>query len=108
MAILVFFQTFSGAVFLTIAQTIFTNILRARLGLYAPSVNPDRVIAAGATGIGEVVPPADIPGVLHAYSDGVNNVFYLAVAAGAAGFIASWGMGWIDIRKKKQPTTGDV
>jgi hypothetical protein len=40
-------------------------------------------------------------GVLKAYNQSVNHIFYLAAAFAATTFVFSWGMGWKDIRKQK-------
>ncbi len=87
MAVLIFIQTFSGAVGISVAQTIFTNLLRVRITQYAPQADVDAVIAAGATGIDSVTTPADRPGVLRAYSDGVDNVMYLTLAVSLTALI---------------------
>ena len=108
MAMLVFSQTLGGAVFVTAAQTVFSTTLRQKVVRYSPQVDVNAVIAAGATGITQVVQEADMPGVLQAYSESVGSVFWLAVAAGVIGFVFSWGMGWNDVREKKKPATGDV
>lgn len=104
MSILMFIQTLSGAVFLTFADVIFSTGLKSLVPKYAPNVNPQTVIAAGATGIRDVVPGQDLPGVLKAYAKSVDHVFYMATALGVWGVIFSFGMGWKDIRKKKPAT----
>ncbi|KAK3360512.1 putative MFS multidrug transporter [Lasiosphaeria hispida] len=106
MALVIFTNTFGGAIFLTVAQTIFTNSLRSHIEQYVPTIDIEQVLAAGASGIREVVSEADLPGVLRAYSDSVDHVFYLLVAASVCGFVAGWGMGWNDLRKKKLAPLG--
>jgi hypothetical protein len=102
MALIAFGQTFFGALFLCFSDTIFTNSLIALLPEYAPLADPKAVVAAGATGLRNVVSPRLLPGVLIAYAKSVDRVFYLTTGAAVAGFIVSWGMGWKDIRPKKQ------
>lgn len=101
MSILVFSQTFGGAVFLTFAQTIFTHSLASALTTYAPSVDPTLIINSGATAFRNVVDPNDLEAVLLAYSIAIDNTFYLAVGASVGCFLFGWGLGWKDIRKKK-------
>jgi hypothetical protein len=101
MSILMFIQTLSGAVFLTFADVIFSTGLKSQVPQYAPKVDPQVIIAAGATGIGNVVSVQDLPAVLKAYAKSVDHVFYLAAALGVVGVVFSFGMGWKDIRKKK-------
>ncbi|KAK3313584.1 putative MFS multidrug transporter [Apodospora peruviana] len=101
MALLIFSQTIGGAIFITIANTIFANSLVKKLVEYVPDIDVPRVLAAGATGFTKVVPDAQLPGVLRAYADSIDLVFYLPVAAALLILVFAWGMGWNDIREKK-------
>ena len=105
MAMVMFSQTFGGAMFLSFGDTIFTNSLRSLLPQYAPNVDAQAVIAAGATGFRDFVKGADLDKVLQAYAISVDRVFYLVAAAGVCCFIFSWGMGWKDIRRKAPPVS---
>ena len=102
MSLIMFSQTFGGAVFPSLAETTFSNSLRSELPRYAPSINPEAVIAAGATVIREVVTKNELAGVLITYSKSVDRVFYLTAGAAVICFWFAWGMGWRDIRMKKQ------
>jgi hypothetical protein len=97
-----FSQTFGGALFLSFADTIFTNSLKTLVPQYAPSVNPEAVIAAGATGFRGTISGSDLVQVLIAYAKSVDRVFYLTTGAAGGCFIFAWGMGWKDIRRKKE------
>lgn len=108
MSLIIFSQTFGSAILLTFADAIFTNSLKSELPRYAPSVNPEVVIAAGATAIRTVVTKNELAGVLEAYAKSVDRVFYLAAGAAVGCFCFAWGMGWKDIRKKKQVVQGQV
>jgi hypothetical protein len=101
MALLVFSQTFSGSLFLSIAQNIFTQSLVSGLKKYAPEVDPNVVVTAGATAIRQVVNSTEITGVLKAYNIAINHNFYLSAGAGVVTFIASFGIGWRKLNKKK-------
>lgn len=107
-AILVFSQTFGGAIFITVANVILTNKLRDELVDRLPHLDAQRIIDAGAAGVRDVVPQVDLPGALASYAKAVDAVFYLAVAASVAMFFTSWGIGWKDIRKKKPVKAGDA
>ncbi|KAL3464600.1 major facilitator superfamily domain-containing protein [Aspergillus heterothallicus] len=102
MAILTFSQTFGGSIFLALANVIFSAGLRDQIPRYAPNVNPEEVIAAGATGFREIVAPEDLEGVLKGYAKSVDWVMYLVVGLTVAQFASSWGMGWKDVRKKEE------
>jgi hypothetical protein len=112
MSILVFCQTFGGAIYLTIAEVILTTSLTSQVPVYSPGVNPELVIQAGATHIREIgLPPQQLFGVLQAYAKAIDRIFYLAVGSAGGIFIFAWFMKWTDVRKKKSqdtPATTDV
>lgn len=83
MAILFFSQSFGGSIFLTLAGVISSAGLRDQIPRFAPNVDPETVIAAGATGFRNVVAAEDLEGVLRAYARSLDWVFFLA--AGVAG-----------------------
>ncbi|KAJ6088030.1 hypothetical protein N7499_004212 [Penicillium canescens] len=100
MAVLMFSQTLSGAVWLTIADSIFSSGLKTLVSKYAPDVNPKTIIDSGAGGIRNVVSGQDLIGVLKAYSESMNQVFYMTAALGGCCILFVPGMGWKDIRNK--------
>ncbi len=99
-SLLSFGQSLGGAIFVPVGNTILDNSLRERLPVRAPTVDPDAIITAGATAFRDTVSPEALPGVLLAFSDSIDRVFYMAAALATAGFVAAYGMGWYDIRKK--------
>jgi hypothetical protein len=102
MALLMFSQAFAGALFLSFSAVIFTNSLKTLVPQYAPSVNPQTVINAGATGFRSMIRGGELAGVLVAYAKSVDRVFYLTAGAAVGAFIFGWFMGFKDIRKKNQ------
>ena len=102
MAITIFSQSFGAAVFLSFAETIFINSFRRLIPQYAPSVDGQSVIDAGATGFRKVVSETDLDGVLIAYAKSIDRIFDLAAGMGAGCFVFALGMGWKDLRKKKE------
>ncbi|GAT22703.1 MFS multidrug transporter [Aspergillus luchuensis] len=102
MAILTFSQTFGGSIFLAVAEVLLTAGLRKKIPEYAPSVNPETVISAGATGFRDVVPAKDLLSVLVAYSKAIDEVFYLCAALCVVQFFFVWGMGWKNVKQGKQ------
>jgi hypothetical protein len=98
-ALVVFSQNLGGAVFLSLAEVIFSNGLRHDLASYAPEVNPEVVIVAGATAVRGVVPAASLPGVLLAYNKSFDRVMYLATGAAGGAFLFAFGMRWMSIKK---------
>lgn len=97
-ALVVFAQQFGGAVFLSLAQVIFNTGLADNLATYAPDVDAQTVILAGATAVREVVVAPLLPGVLLAYSKAFDQVMYLATGAAGGALVFALGMGWINIK----------
>lgn len=104
MALVAFSQTFGGSVFLTIGETILSNSLVTNLATYAPDVDAAAIVAAGASGVKQVVGhnPRQLDETLTAYSKSIDDVFYFVVGASGLMFCVSWFMGWKDIRKKEK------
>lgn len=101
MALGIFTQTFGGALFLTFAETDFSNGLTKALKTMAPNVSAQTVIAAGASAVREVVPKPELGGVLMAYNQAVQHTFYLAASSAAVTLVFCWGMGWKSVKKAK-------
>ncbi|KAL4808102.1 major facilitator superfamily domain-containing protein [Aspergillus unguis] len=102
MAILTFFQTFGGSVFLALGSVIFSQGLKSQIPRFAPAVDPNDVVAAGATGFRDIIAPGeDLQGVLKAYARSIGWVFYLVAALAVAQWAFSWGLGFVDVRKKE-------
>lgn len=106
-AFMVFCQNFAGAVLVVVAEVIFTQRLTKEIKIHAPSVSVEAALAAGASSdsVRGLVPAGspELSGVLLAFSNSVDKVFYLLMAICLAGLIAAIGMGWVDTRKKKTP-----
>jgi hypothetical protein len=105
LGILIFCQNLGGGVFLTAAQSIFSNGLRDNIIHNTPDVDPDLVLVAGATGFRQVISQEDLPGILSAYSTSIDRIMYLGVAISAVSVITSFGMGWKNIMKSKDETS---
>ena len=101
-AFIVWCQYIGPTIFLTLYNTIFVTSLGPELRRQAPNANAQAIIAAGATNFRKIVSTEDLPGVLVAYSNSLDRVFYLVAAAGVVAWCAAWGMGWQDIRKTKK------
>ncbi|KAI0204997.1 major facilitator superfamily transporter [Astrocystis sublimbata] len=106
-AFLVFAQNLLAAIFVVASNAIFTQSLTHQISELVPSVSPEAALTAGgsAEAVRALLPPGspDLEGLLLAYSRSVNAVFYLLTAVAVVCFAAAWGMGWVDIRKRKTP-----
>ncbi|KAI1099118.1 putative MFS multidrug transporter [Jackrogersella minutella] len=111
-AFLVFCENFLEAVFAVVSNTIFTQTLLKTVARFAPSVDPQAALAAGASAeaVRALVPTgsAELAGVLQAFADSFDAVCYMLTACAGLSFMASWGLGWVDVRKKKEAEKGDA
>lgn len=105
-SITLFSQTIGGAFFVSASQTAFENKVRAKIPSTAPGVDPQLVIATGATQLRKVFSKADLPGVLEAYMDGIRVTFALAIALGGASLLVSLVPKWINIKGRLPTTAG--
>jgi len=102
MSAIIFGQNFGAALFLSFAQTTLSAGLLDALPKFAPEVNFQTVINAGATGFRAVVPKDQVGGVILAYNQSVNHVFYLATGAAVGAFVFSWGTGGRVLRRRRR------
>ena len=106
-SIAVFFQFFGGAINIAIAENLFVTKLISSLHTYAPSLDAETVVAAGAEGLRRVVAfeggdELVLGNALVAYDKAIMETFFLCVAGGALSFLASFGMEWRNLAKKPE------
>ncbi|EJU00927.1 MFS multidrug transporter [Dacryopinax primogenitus] len=97
-ATVLFFQTIGGALFISAGQSIFTNQLLKTVARTVPSINPTLVIATGATDLHSVFSADVLPAILHAYMDGLKDVYALAVACLGIAAVFSVFVEWRNIK----------
>jgi len=102
MGLVQFISTLFAALNLSFSATILTNSLHRLIPVYAPTVDADAIIAAGAYGFRGDLQGAQLSEVLEAYAKSLGRVFYLVTAISAMCGIVAWGMGWPDMRRKKK------
>ena len=100
-SIIIFIQTLGGALFVSIAQSVFTNKLVDGLAQYAPSVDPSIILRTGATSIQSTVEKAVLPGVTLAYSEALTKSFLVAAIMAAFTIIGSCAIEWKSVKGKK-------
>ncbi|KAJ5885786.1 hypothetical protein N7504_011622 [Penicillium tannophilum] len=101
-AIITFAQSLSGALFISIAQTVFQNRLVASITKYAPTISPGAIIEAGATHLSHRVPKQALSSVLYAYNIAVTQTFYVSVAAAALSFIGAALVQWKSMKRPQK------
>ncbi|MCJ1283209.1 hypothetical protein MMC26_002537 [Xylographa opegraphella] len=103
--LMLFSNFLGGALGVSIAQNIFSNVLEQRLGQLGPSVDPHAVLLAGATAIPSAVPAALVDGVREAYAYAISRTFMLPAAGASIAFFMTFGVRWVNIKapKSKSP-----
>jgi MFS family permease len=99
-ALLTFAQLFGGALFVSVAQNVFTNQLIKNLG-DLPDVNPAVVLNTGATQLQNSVPPELLRSVLVAYNAALTHTWYVAVALSSLSLIGVVFIEWKSVKGKK-------
>lgn len=98
-----FFQSFGGAVFIAVAQTVFQNGLIEGIRRDVPGLDPQIFINSGASQVRQVLASMGMEqyttAVLSAYLTGLRHSYYITVACAAAAFCSVLGLSWINIKK---------
>ncbi|KAL1302086.1 hypothetical protein AAFC00_002524 [Neodothiora populina] len=100
-AIVMFSQTLGGALFISVAQNIFTNRLLTNLKAVVPGLDSSIVLATGATNLKTVIAQEYLPGVQTAYNEAITQCFYVAVALACLSSIGAGFMEWKSVKGKK-------
>ena len=103
-AVVIFFNALGGALSVSVAQNIFSNTLVKKVPVYAPWVNPAKVVAAGATHVSDVLSRQDLPEVLQAFDVAVTSSFILAIATSGIAFLLSFLFEWKSVKGRKLET----
>jgi hypothetical protein len=99
-ALVMFFQTFGGALFVSVAQNVFNNRLISELLIEAKGVDPNVILHVGATSLRNAVKPELLAGVQSAYNIGLTETWYAAVAMACLSIFA-WGVEFKSVKGMK-------
>ncbi|KAJ7200941.1 major facilitator superfamily transporter [Mycena haematopus] len=100
-SMIMFSQTLGGALFISIAQNVFTNKLVSGLLSKVPDVSPALVLSSGATSLKDNVPSQYLSDVLLVYNDALAAAFYVAIAMSGLSLFGSLAVEWRNIKGKK-------
>jgi MFS family permease len=98
-SVVILVQTLGGTIFVSIAQSLFTNQLVKSLRELVPSLDPSIVLDAGATELRQILPQELLPGVILAYNTALTKAFLASVAMGAMSIFGSLAMPWTSVKK---------
>lgn len=109
---MIFMQTISGTIFLSVAQNLFTDHLVQELAAHAPGVDAQFVVAAGAADIqatmSKVYSPAQVTEIIASYAAALQKVFLLALILATLTVLGSATLEWKNVNKgKKKPVKKD-
>ena len=108
-ALMFFAQALGGAVFVSVAQAVFTNGLVSGLR-DVPGLQAVDVVNTGATEIRNLVPEADLPLVLRAYNAALTDTYKVALATACFSVVGALAMEWRSVKakgEKEGPGGGD-
>ena len=79
-AIMIFFQTLAGAIFVSIGQSLFANKLSETVQKLVPGLDPHLVVATGATRLRTTFNAEQLPGVIQSFMAGLKDAYALGIA----------------------------
>ncbi|KAF2221582.1 DNA repair protein RAD50, partial [Elsinoe ampelina] len=89
-AIILFFQTVSGSIFVAVAQSLFTNRIVAYTAQNIPDLSPAQVISTGASELRHVFFGEQLQGVLRAYMAGLKDAYALVIPLAGLGAVVAF------------------
>ncbi|KIX94209.1 uncharacterized protein Z520_10236 [Fonsecaea multimorphosa CBS 102226] len=104
--LLMFCQSLGGALFIAVAQSVFSNGLVSGVAKYAPDMDPQLLINTGATSIRSVLAKMgkedELRSVIEAYVYALKDCYRVAVAVAGVSFIAACFLEWKSVKKAQQ------
>jgi MFS family permease len=102
-SLVTFFQFLGSAIFLAIAQTVFSNKLASELAEHAPEVDAPALMHLGTAAVRGFVTEEQLPAVLAAYNKAITSTFYVAAGASTCGFFAALLSEWRSVKGNDVP-----
>ncbi|KAH9995350.1 putative efflux pump [Xylariaceae sp. FL0662B] len=99
-SVLVFVQTIGGALFVSVAQSVFAKRLGEQLAANVPGLDPRVVLGAGATNLRGSVPPEFVPGVVLSYSNALTATFLVGTGLATFTVFGSAAIEWRSVKGK--------
>ncbi|KAK3631642.1 MFS sugar transporter [Elasticomyces elasticus] len=104
-AIIMFSQTFGGALSISIAQNVFTNkLVRNTIAAAVPGLNVTDVLRTGATELKTTIPAEYLGIVQVAYNGAIVDAYYVAVALAALSIFGAVCLEWKSVKAPKKET----
>ncbi|KAK4224391.1 MFS transporter [Podospora fimiseda] len=100
-SLMVFSQSIGGAIFVSAGQAIFTNRLIPALANHVPTVDPARVLGAGAIDLDKNFVQDVLPGIILSYNEALTRTFLVGASLGAVTVIGAVFVEWKSLKGKK-------
>jgi hypothetical protein len=101
-AAVVFFQNLGGALFISVAQSVFQNGLIRGLAQYAPTVSPQAILGAGATEFRNVLASIgqedQVENVILAYMTGLRDSYRVSLSVACVAAVAACFLEWKSVK----------
>lgn len=97
-----------GAMFLSVGSSVFSQHLNSNLQAIGQGLDVQAVVAAGATGLVNTVPPALLGQVKDAYNDALRHVFVVSVCLSCIAILGAAAIEWKPVKKREKPKTDTV
>ncbi|KAJ9150791.1 Major facilitator superfamily transporter [Pleurostoma richardsiae] len=111
-SLMIFAQTISGTIFLSVCQNVFQEKLLHELESRVPAADPAVVIAHGASGLksamGDIYPKDVVDGILRAYSDAMQNIWIISVVLACLSILGVMLVEWKSVKKDKKSSNGSL
>ncbi|QKD50512.1 major facilitator superfamily domain-containing protein [Fusarium oxysporum Fo47] len=101
-AMVMFVQMLGGALFVSVAQNLFTNqLVKNLMALGIPNLHPEVIVHAGATSLRSMIDPEALPQVLTAYNAALVKTFELALIMSCLSIFGALGVKWKSVKGKE-------
>lgn len=101
-AFILFVQSFGPTVFITVAQTVFSEILTSKLQRHLPGLDATAIKNAGATQLESFVPVNDRPAVRAIYNLALTRTYLVSTAMACATVLGLAGIGLSKIPQEEE------
>lgn len=103
---MIFWQTISGTIFLSVAQNLFADHLVSEIEARAPGVDAQFVVASGASDVqatmSKVYSPTQVTEIVASYAAALQKVFLLSLILATLTVLGSASLEWKNVNKGKK------
>ncbi|PNP84376.1 hypothetical protein FNYG_02005 [Fusarium nygamai] len=100
-SLVIFAQTLSGAIFVSVGTNVLDGELAKRLSAFT-SVTPQQIESAGLTGLLKTIPEKFHKETLTAYNDSLHVCFRVALIMACLAILGALAMEWASVKKEKK------